>query len=518
MQIQQYRTALRLIHQTNFSNNAIARTLSISPNTVKKCRTLSDSNQWAWTEIQDLDDVQLEAAMKQNRHSASGKVMPDWATIHRLMQEKHQTLMQIWDEYRETHQCNAYSYSQFTHYYRQFLKRVDICMRQIHYAGETVFVDYAGKTISYFDSASGEERRAQVFVAVLGCSNYTFAWASPSQKLEDWIEAHNRMLVFFGGAPAVIVPDNLKSAVTTPGRNLLLNKTYEDLAEHYGCVVVPARVRRPKDKSKAETGVKLITQWISMPLSRRRFFSVEEINEAIAELLVKFNNRPFKRLPGSRLSRFEEMDKPALKPLPVEPFEFAEWTGEQKVGPDYHVYIKNHAYSVPYSLVGRKVAGRVSARAVEIYCAGRRVALHLRDDTPGEATTDPHHRPASHQAYATLSLDHFTQWANKIGIATKRIVEAQFEGRPDHSLLARKACSNLQRLAKQYGNERLESACTRALRIQSPTVKSVRSVLQHNLDETTAQASLSHTHSRTQIPSHVNVRGSDYYAGGRGNG
>lgn len=510
MQHSQYREALRLIHQSNFSNNAIGKALGISPNTVKRCRAVSHEQTLDWETVQAMDDRELLDCFLRKRNRTSDKVMPDWSEIQKLMQVKHQTLIQLWEEYQEQYKCNAYSYSQFTYHYRLFLKKVDVCMRQVHYAGETVFVDYAGKTIPYWDNRTQEQKRAQVFVGVLGCSNYTFAWASASQKLPDWLEAHSKMFAFFGGVPATIVPDNLKSAVTVPGRNLMLNRSYQDLAEHYGCIVVPARVRKPQDKSKAEIGVKLITQWISIPLSRQQFFSLEEMNEAISELLVKFNQRPLKRLPGNRLSRFEELDKPVLKPLPREPYQFSEWTAEQKVGPDYHLLVRGHAYSVPFQLVGEKVSARISANMVELFCLNKRVATHVRNDLQGEATTDPNHRPASHQAYANLSFEHFLSWANRLGESVVSVVEAQFSGKPQHSLSARKACSQLQGLTKQYGETRLAKACQRALTIQSPTLKSIRSILQHNLDATVETLDSV----KTQIPSHENVRGSDYYQGG----
>ncbi len=513
MQVNQYREALRLIHQSDFTNHAIAQAIGISANTVSKCRTVSEKNNWKWRSVQAFDDRQLVACFQHRREQNSEKIMPDWPHIYKLMQVKHQTLIQLWEEYREVYKYDAYSYSQFTHHYRKFISQVDICMRQVHYAGEIVFVDYAGKTIPYRDSKTGGEKKAQVFVGVLGCSNYTFAWASASQRLEDWVEAHNQMFTFFGGVPSVVVPDNLKSAVTTPGRNIVLNKTYKELCEYYGLVVVPSRVRRPQDKSKAEIGVKLITRWISVPLSRQQFFSVDEINAAIAERLPAFNQRSFKRLPGCRTSRFDELDKPALKELPLAPFEYVEWTSEQKVGPDYHIYVKGHAYSVPYRLVSEKVSARISAKTVEIFCLNKRVASHLRDDTQGETTTNPNHRPVSHQVYASQTVEGFISWAKSIGEATTNIVKAQFTGNPNHSLAGRKACSKLQFLAKSYGSERIERACQRALNIHSPTFTSVKSILQHGLDDASNNSNVVLTH----IPKHSNVRGSNYYRqGGKG--
>ncbi len=507
MQINQYRAALRLIHHSALANHAIAKMLKISPNTVKKCRRTSESKSWGWEEIQGLDDHELSSCFKAKRILDDDKVIPDWTEVHKFMQMKHQTLIQLWDEYRSEHKAKAYCYSQFTHYYREFISKVDVTMRQTHYAGEIIFVDYAGKTLPYTDIATGEQLKAQVFVGVLGCSNYTFVWASKSQSTPDWIEAHSQMLKFFGGVPEVVVPDNLKAAVVSTGKHSVINKTYQELSEHYGFVIVPARVRKPQDKSKAELGVKFITNWISMPLSRRQFFSVDEINQAIAELLPRFNQRSFKRLPGCRYSRFIELDQPVLKPLPDTAFEYGEWLSEQKVGPDYHVYAKGHAYSVPFRLVGQKVAARMGHKTVELFCLGKRVASHFRDDIQGEATTDPNHRPENHQVYASSNLEHYLEWAIGIGESLVNVIKVQFKDRPNHALIGRKACSQLQQLAKQYGTDRIESACARALFIQSPTVKSIRSILQHGLDETdqNCQAVL------TSIPTHQNVRGARYY-------
>lgn len=510
MHIQTYRRALQFHCCSAMSDRKIAQLAGISINTARKITSVAQANQWDWPAVQNLDDRELKTCFHSVRQQENGKLTPDWIAVHRLMQAKHQTLIQLWDEYREQHGTAAYSYSQFTHYYREFLSRIDIAMRQVHYAGDCVFVDYAGQTIPWIDVVHGKQREAQIFVGVLGCSSYTFAWASASQKLCDWIDAHNRMLQFFGGVPATIIPDNLKSAVTTPGSEPVINKTYQEQSEHYGFVVVPARVRRPQDKSKAELGVKLVTQWITVRLRRRQFFSVEEINTALAELLAQVNRRSFKRLPGNRFERFQELDKPALKPLPAEPYEYGEWMAAQKVGPDYHVYVLSHAYSVPWRLVGERVEVRVTPSSISFFHLSKRVAIHPRDDTPGAVTTNPNHRPEAHQAYASRTAHHYLEWAYGLGTATAEVVQAQFNGKEDFSIAGSKACQQLQHLAKQYGNARLEAACVRALAIQSPTVKSLRSILQHRLDELNRSA---HPVA-TLIPPHANVRGPDYYAGG----
>jgi transposase len=438
------------------------------------------------------------------------KRMPDWHFIYTQMQARHQTLLQLWEEYCLVSSADAYSYSQFTHYYRRYIERIDVSMRQTYYAGELAFVDYAGRTVTWYDLDKGIEHKAQIFLGVLGCSNYSFVWASASQKLEDWIEAHVKMFEFFGGCPQVIVPDNLKSAVTKPGSFPILNRSYLECIRHYGTAIDPARVRRPRDKAKVEAGVLFISRWILTILARRKFFSIDEINTAIRELLEKFNNRKFKRLPGTRRSRFDELDKPLLKSLPAEAFQYAEWVSEQKVPPDYHIHVKQHAYSVPYQLVSEKVEARIALRTVEIFHLNQRIALHQRCDEQGGYTTSPIHRPPQHQAYAAQTMESFCKWAQHIGPAATQVVQAQFEGKPEYSLLGRKACMQLSKLCNAHSEARFEAACLRAVEIGSLTVKSVRSILQHHLE-----LPIVHDHPvQPDLPLHYHVRGSDYYLRG----
>lgn len=510
MPIEKYREAIRLLLENSMTKKSISKLVGLSNNTVKKCCYMAKNNGWSWDTIREMDDRELASYFKKVRDIETDKVMPDWSDVHKKMQQKHQVRIELWESYRDEYKAQAYSYSQFNHYYRLYLEKVDLCMRQVHYAGEIIYVDYAGKTIPYRDCKTGEVLHAQIFVGVMACSNYTFAFASASQKLRDWIEAHKRMFVFFGGVPKIVVPDNLKSAVSKTGKFFELNKIYRELAEYYGFAIVPARPYRPQDKSKAEIGVKLVSQWISIPLCRQQFFSVDEINHAITPLLKKFNRREFRRLPGSREERFEELDKPELKSLPALPFEYGEWINEQKVGPDYHIYVEGHAYSVPYNLAGQKVEARISAKTVEVFYLNKRIATHLRDDRKGEATTNDCHRPASHRAYASQTVDYYLQWAQSLGLFTSEVVEKQFEGQPEFSLSGRKACSQLKALERQYGDVRLECACQRAVEIQSPTVTSVRSILQHRLDE----AVQTNKDVKTRIPEHQNIRGVDYYAPG----
>lgn len=500
------REIIHLILSTNYSNRQIENIARVSVTTVGNYRRKIKRHQITLETLKSIGDFELKSKLSPPKSESKDRRQPNWNHIHKLMQAKHQTLIQCWVDYCEEEPETAYSYSQFTFYYRKYISKVDITMRQVHYAGEAVYVDYAGKLIPWTDSRTGIVRYAQIFVGVLGCSNYTFVWASRSQQKEDFIEAHNQMLKFFGGVPQVIVPDNLKSAVIRAGKNCELNRTYKEMAKHYGCTIIPARVRKPQDKSKAELGVLFATRWITVPLRRRKFFSIEEINQAISEELPKLNQRPFKRLPGCRLSRFEELDKPVLKPLPERTFEYAEWVARQKVGPDYHIYVKQHAYSVPYELVGEYVEARVTTRVVEIIFDNKRVASHIRNFAQGEHTTSPEHRPANHRAYAEQTLEKYMSWAKSIGPNTEMAVLAQFKDKPEHSMIGRRSCSHLKDLCRIHGVERFELACERAKDICSLTVKSIRSILQRKLDKTAQEVPV-----QAQLPLHQNVRGANYY-------
>lgn len=501
---------VRQILTTTNSNHHIARVLAVAPNTVRRYRQRLTKLSSDWQTYQSMNDAVLLAHFNRRKTPDKDKRQPDWSHIHTLMQmHKHQTLAQLWEEYCAVDPETAYCQSQFNFYYRRYLKSVDVSMRQTHYAGECVYVDYAGKTIGYIDNNTGECRQAQVFVGVLGCSQYTFAFASKSQKLEDFIEAHNRMYAFFSGVPQVVVPDNLKSAVTKPGSLPIINRTYLEQSRHYNCVIEPARVRRPQDKSLAEIGVLIVTRWITVILRRRKFFSVEEINLAIIALLEKLNRRPFKRIDGCRHSRFIALDKPVLQPLPEHPFEFASWVSAQRVNSDYHVAVEKHYYSVPYQYVDRQVEARITSKSVELICANQRIASHVKSDIVDGYTTINAHRPSSHQAYAEQNLEHYLVWAKSIGEAAIALVDSQFLGKPNYAMTASKACSQLKSLAKLYGEERFEIACQCAVDIKSLTVKSVRSILQCKIDQRRNALP-----TQSELPLHYNIRGAQYYQQG----
>jgi len=503
------REAARQILTSNRSNRQISKSVFLTHTTINKYRKLLRTTNVTWEVINKLSNLDLEKLFKSSRHKISKKRVPDWIYVHKEMQGKNMTAQLLWEEYCISEPITAYSYSWFSHTYAEFKNKLDLSMRQLHRAGEKTFVDFAGTTIPYKERDSGDEFFAQVFVGVLGASNYTFACAVRSQKIPDWIEAHNKMYQFFGGVTQVLVPDNLKSAVIRAGSHPILNKTYLEQSQYYNTVIVPARVRKPQDKSKAEIGVQIVSRWIIARLRNKQFFSLEEINIAIIQLLIMLNERPFKKLPGNRRERFEKLDKPLLKPLPSIPFEYAEWVSSQKINADYHVHVHGHYYSVPYTLVGERVEARVTSNTVEVIYSGRRIASHQRSYKAGEHTSKPEHQPKAHRYYAEQTPKKMKKWARTIGPACLSVVQYQFSKFP-HDLIGLKACSTLKRLASSYGDEQFEAACRRAQLIGSLTVKSVRSILQHGLTDLNEQ----HVPQQINLPLHHNLRGSEYYTGG----
>lgn len=500
------RRAISLILTTDQSYRLIANQTGFAPNTVKRYKKVAKANLMTLEQLSSLDDEELNNVFSRKRGREKHFRFPNYSYVYKELRKKGVTLALLWNEYRLIDPNTAYSYSQYTYFYRNFTSQIDVSMRQVHYAGEECYIDFTGKLIPFTDNKVPQ--LAQVFVAVMGCSDKIFARACRSQKLECWINCHVHMFEYWGGVPAALIPDNLKSAVTKPGKIPQINRTYLDLAEHYDTAVLPARPIHPRDKSKGELGVKLVTQWIIARLRNRQFFSIEEINAAIAPLLEELNNRPFKRLPGCRNSRFDDLDRPMLKPLPVKPFVYGEWLNALKVGPDYHIYVLAHAYSVPYKLVSKSVEVRVTENEVEIFYLSKRVAIHKRSYEKGGATTDANHRPAQHQAFAQQALEDFILWAISIGDSATQVVKAQFHGRPEHSSVGAKACSQLKHLCSLHGKERFESACNHAIRLHSLTVKTVRSVLQSGADLVEQTPVVGH------MPSHQNIRGAEYYSGG----
>jgi transposase len=461
----------------------------------------------SWPLPAAMDDAALEARLFVTTPRAIvSRPLPDFAEVHTELRRKGVTLQLLWLEYRERHPAGC-QYSQFCNLYRRWRRRVDVVMRQEHRAGEKLFVDFPGQTVPVVDPRTGEIAQAEIFVAVLGASNYTYAEAVPSQALPHWIAAHVHAFAYFRGCPQVLVPDNLRAGVTRAHRyEPDLNRTYAEMAAHYGAAVIPARPNKPRDKAKAEAGVLVVERWILARLRKRTFFALAELNAAIRELLEGLNRRPFKKLAGSRRTLFEELDRPALKPLPARAYELATWR-LATVNIDYHVEAERHWYSVPHQLAGQRVDVRLSATTVEAFHRGRRVASHVRDDRPYRHTTDPAHMPASHRAHLEWTPGRIVRWARASGPQTAALVEGVLTSRP-HPEQGYRACLGILRLGKTYGDARLEAACGRALALRAFSYRSVESILKTGLDR---QPLLALAPPPVPLRRHENLRGPAYY-------
>jgi len=508
--MRQIREVLRLHETQHLSARAVGIAVGLPRTTVRHYLDRARDVGLSWPLPDGLDDRELEERLF-GRAAPPPVILrrpePDWANVHRELRRAHVTLMLLWTEYRE--RCSdGFGYSWFAERYRAYANRLDVVLRSEHRAGEKLFLDFAGDTIPIVDRVTGEITRAQLFVAVLGASNYTYAEAVPSQALPHWVGAHVRAFGFLGGVPAILVPDNLRSAVSKPDRyEADLNRTYEELAAHYGCAVIPARPRKPRDKAKVEAGVLVAERWIAAALRNRTFYSLAEANAAIAERVAWLNNRPFRKLDGSRASLFRDLDAPALRSLPERPYEYGIWR-RAKVSIDYHVELDRHYYSVPYQLVGETADARLSATTVELFVRGRRVASHPRSHERFKATTNSAHMPASHRAHAEWTPSRLISWGEQAGPATGRLVSELMARRP-HPELGYRSCLGVIRLGRRYGDGRLEAACARALAIDAPTYRSVDSILRHNLD-TAPLPDPSPTLGRSRRE-HANVRGPSYY-------
>jgi len=505
--MRQIREILRQKWALGLSNRQIARGCGISRPTVGEYLRRAEKAGLSWPLPAGLDDTELEAKLFPPAVAipADQRAVPDWAEVHRELKRQGVTLTLLWDEYKAAHP-EGYQYSWFCEHYRAWLGQVDVVMRQDHRAGEKLFVDYAGQTVPIVDRHTGEVSEAQIFVAVLGASNYTYAEATRTQSLPDWIGSHVRAFRYFGSVPAIVVPDNIKSGVHLAHRyEPEINATYAEMARHYGVAVVPTRSARPRDKAKVEAGVLVVERWILARLRNRSFFSLAELNGAIVELLEDLNGRPFKKLPGTRRALFEALDRPAMQLLPASAYEYAEWK-KVRVNIDYHVAVDKHYYSVPYQLVKEQLDARVSANTVELLYKGKRVASHRRSRQVGRHTTVTAHMPKAHRDYAEWTPERLVRWAEETGQATARLVQTILTSRP-HPQHGYRACLGIMRLGKTYGEVRLEAASRRALAIGACSYKSVESILKNNLDKKPLPA----TTIESPAIEHDNLRGPDYY-------
>lgn len=502
------REILRLKLDCNLSARKIAQTCGFARSTIGEYVARFQQSGLDWPLPPDMSDTQLAKVLFKEPECARDRVTfvrpePDWQAVHNELRRKGVTLQLLWQEYKIANP-DGYQYAWFCENYARWHGQRDLVMRQHHLAGEKLFVDFSGTTLPITDRRTGEITQAEIFVAVMGASNYTFVRALASQKVADWILGHVKAFEFLGGCPEIVVPDNLKSGVTKACKyEPQIQSAYAELAAHYGVAILPARVRKPKDKAKVEGGVLLVLRWILARLRNEIFFSLDEVNRAIEPLLVQLNERPFRKMEGSRRSLFLSIDQPALKPLPEVPYEFAHWKNA-KLHPDYHVEVDDHYYSVPYTLIGQHLDIRWTQSTVEVFHQNIRVASHLRGLTSRRHTTLPEHRPKSHQQLE-FSPERFLRWARTYGSATEALVEKVMQQR-QHIEQSYRSIMGILRLGETYGGDRLEKACRRALMIESYRYKSVASILKSGLD----LQDLEPVEDKT-LPLHGNVRGSAYF-------
>lgn len=502
----------RMLLTTSLSNRRIAGALHIAPNTANRYRARLAEEALDWTTVSELDEETLNRRLNTGRSQLLLTfVEPDWSYVHDELQRRGVTVTLLHEEYAESLVANAMSETEFRRRLHRYQRTRGLVMRQVHRPGECLFLDFSGMRPSLTDPVTGERTPVELFAAVFGASRKTFVYAVASQTLPDWIHANVTALEFFGGVPMFLVPDNLKSAVISHkrGEGALLNKTYSECAAHYGTTILPARPSTPKDKAHVELGVKIAQRWILARLRNRTFASLVELNLAIAELLTRMNDKPMRGCGGkSRSQLFDELDRPALNALPVVPYIFGEWQIGMRVGQDYHVRWGDQYYSVPYTLVSAKVNLKATRTEIMVFHRDRRVALHPRHHEPGYVCTLPEHQPQSHRAYARDQPAAVMTWAQAAGGAVHRFLQQHIEHhrRPAQSLQAGRG---LQKLAREYGIDRLQAACDKALRLHACSIRSVKSMLQRGLERFAPSAE--EAANDTPVTTHDNVRGANYY-------
>ncbi|MDA8250597.1 MAG: IS21 family transposase [Rhodospirillales bacterium] len=507
--MRQIREVLRLkFGEAKLSERAIALQLGVARSTIQDYMARISAAGLTWPLPDELTDAVLSERLFGRPSTQTGlrrRVEPDWAALARETKRDGVNLLILWEEYRAAHP-GGYGYSRFCELFREFERKLSPTMRQHHVAGDKVFVDFSGKTVPIVDPATGEARSAELFVAVLGASSYTYAEATWSQKLPDWIGAHVRMLAHFGGVPRLLVPDNLKSAVHRPSfYDPETNPTYARMAEHYGVGILPARPRKPRDKAKVEAGVRVAQSYILGRLRNVTFFSLTECNQAIAAALERINGRPMRRLGVSRRGLFDAVERPVLRPLPAAPYEYAEWK-RARVNQDYHVEVQGFYYSVPHALIREEVEARITANAVELFHRGNRVAVHVRLRGGGARhVTHDDHMPSGHRFYGGWSEARFRRDAAAIGPRTEALIVAVLTSRP-HPEQGFRSCLGILKRLRGVDRDRAEAACARAVEIGALSSKSLGSILDNNLDrKPTGQPA-------ADLPLlHANIRGSGYY-------
>jgi transposase len=504
LSMRKIREVLRLRLGHKLPQRAVAQSLRLSQGAVSNYLSRARRAGLGWPLPNDLDDQRLEALLFPPPPSlpAEHRPLPDWASVHRELRRPNVTLALLWEEYRLA-SADGFGYSWFCELYREWAGRLKPTLRQVHTAGERLFVDFAGHTMEVVDGATGEILAAEVFVAVLGASSYLYAEATWTQALPDWIAAHVNALTALGGVPRQIVSDNLKAGITRACfYEPTVNRTYADMAAHYGTAIIPARPYKPRDKAKVEVGVQVVQRWILARLRHRRFFSLAELNRAIRELVEQLNDRPMRGWGTTRRALFEQLDRPALLPLPTTPYEYAEWK-RCRVNLDYHVEIAKHFYSVPFQLLRQEVEARITAKTVEIFHRGKLVANHLRSSRSHRPTTVADHMPSSHRRYRDWTHERILREAAATGEDTATLLELILRSRP-HPEQGFRSCIGILGLRKRYGAERVDAACARALALGTRSYSSVAAILKNRQEKKA---------SPDEQPGlfHENIRGPGYY-------
>jgi transposase len=508
------REVLRLKQACGLSEREIAGAVGIARSTAGEYLARANVAGLTWEVAKDLSDAEVEGRLFRcvGRNEPMARAPIDFNWVHMELRRPGVTRQLLWTEYLEgvtagPSGCRPYQYSQFCELYEVHRSKLQPSMRQVHRAGEKAFLDFSGKKPHLVDPTTGEATEVELFVMVMGASNYTYAEATRTQCLGDFVSATVRGLAYFGAVPEMLVPDQLRSAVKLPDRyEPEINETYAEMAQHYATAVVPARPRKPKDKAKVEGGVLVAQRWILACLRNRRFFTLEELNAAIWELLEKLNTRPFQKLEGCRRSAFEKFDRPAMRPLPARRYELGEWKSGVGVNIDYHFEYDHRVYSVPCELMNGKVDVRATATVVEVWHGGVRVTSHERSYGPrGTVVTKTEHQPRAHREWGNWPPERIVSWAGQTGPKTAEVVAAIL-ARRTHPYTGRRACLGLMRMGERYGAARLEAACARAVAIKNPTYKSVDAILKTGLDKVTLAEEVE---AKTVI--HENIRGGAYF-------
>lgn len=500
-----FREILRL-HNLGYNQSEIARSCLTARSTVQDYIKRAQAHSLDYDKLENLSDSEIQELLGKGYRKQNKKQQTiDFESVHRELQRKGVTLGLLWMEGKERGDWQ-YSYGGFCRRYRQWKKRQKLSMRQVHKGGDKLFVDFSGMTMPVLNLETGEITQAQIFVACLGASNYTYVEALTSQALDNWIGAHQRALAFFGGVPAAIIPDNLKSGVTDPCRyEPGINRTYQDFAEHYNVIILPARPKAPRDKAKVENAVQQVERQILAPLRDQPFTRFTQLNQALKQGLETLNQRTMREYGLSRRERFEQVDQPELKPLPSQTFEYADWK-KAKVNLDYHIEFERHYYSVPYEYVRKSVMVKITESLVQIFHDHHRIAVHQRSRTPFSHSTEEGHMPPEHWAYKTQSREKFLTWAQQVGPATQQQVTEIFD-KKRYDEQAFRTLRGVQSLSTAHGPERLEAACQRANALGMVGRRYLESMLKHQLESDPLPGE-----EHQVVPlHHANLRGSEYY-------